>query len=66
MIFTVISQDLPRVQLDSQGVLEGKEMKTMGNLGEQPRTYYGFRNIPYAHTGQSNRFAVSSENHHMY
>jgi hypothetical protein len=57
---------LPRVQLDSQGVLEGKEMKTMGNLGEQPRTYYGFRNIPYAHTGQSNRFAVSSENHHMY
>ena len=33
---------------NNQGWIQGKEMKTMGNLGVEPRTIYGYRNIPYA------------------
>ena len=36
------------MELTNQGWIKGKEMKTMGNLGVEPRTIYGYRNIPYA------------------
>ena len=33
---------------DVQGWIKGKLMNTTGNLGREPRTIYGYRNIPYA------------------
>ena len=33
---------------DVQGWIRGKLMNTTGNLGREPRTIYGYRNIPYA------------------
>ena len=36
------------MELLSQGWIQGTVMKTVGNLGRDPRTIYGYRNIPYA------------------
>ena len=48
----------PVMKLASQGWIQGKEMKTMGNLGVDPRTIYGYRNIPYAEQTSQLRFQV--------
>ena len=54
-----LAQDArPVMQLASQGWIKGKEMKTMGNLGVDPRTIYGYRNIPYAEQTSQLRFQV--------
>ena len=51
--------DPPRVKLGNDVTLEGKEIQTVGNLGKTPKTYYTFRNIPYANPiTQTNRFSV--------
>ena len=34
------------------GYLLGKEKQTVGNLDHEPRTYYSFRNVPYARVAQ--------------
>ena len=42
-------QDGPVMKInDVQGWIKGKLMNTTGNLGREPRTIYGYRNIPYA------------------
>ena len=42
-------QDGPVMKInDVQGWIRGKLMNTTGNLGREPRTIYGYRNIPYA------------------
>ncbi len=53
-------QDGPTATLeDGMGVLLGKEKWTVGNLGVEPRRYYSFRNIPYAHmVSEENRYKV--------
>ena len=43
------AQDGPVMKInDVQGWIRGKLMNTTGNLGREPRTIYGYRNIPYA------------------
>ena len=54
--------DPPTVQLGDLGTLIGKEIKTLGSLDLEPKTYYTFRNIPYAKPiTQENRFSVRIE-----
>ncbi len=50
----------PTVTLaEGMGTLRGKEKKTVGNLGANPRTYYRFSNIKYANmVSEENRFKV--------
>ena len=51
--------DPPTVHLGDLGSLVGKEIKTIGNPDLKPKTYYTFRNIPYAKPiTQENRFSV--------
>ena len=38
----------PVMELLSQGWIQGTVMKTVGNLGREPRNSYAYRNIPYA------------------
>jgi hypothetical protein len=47
------------VKIGDLGTVIGKEIKTMGNLGREPKTYFTFRNIPYAMPiNEVNRFSV--------
>ena len=46
------------MQLANQGWIEGKLLKTVGNLDNEPRTIYTYRNIPYADHDQFLRFQV--------
>ena len=49
----------PRVKLGDTTTLIGKEILTVGNLGKTPKTYYTYRNIPYANPiTRENRFSV--------
>ena len=52
----VIGQDeeRPVMELLSQGWIQGTVMKTVGNLGREPRTIYGYKNIPYAERSANN------------
>jgi hypothetical protein len=51
--------DPPQVKIGDLGTVIGKEIKTMGNLGREPKTYFTFRNIPYAMPiNEVNRFSV--------
>jgi len=36
------------VHLPSLGHIKGRTIKTLGNLGQEQRTFYNFRNIPFA------------------
>ena len=47
------------MQLANQGWIEGKLLKTVGNLDNEPRTIYTYRNIPYADHDQFLRFQVT-------
>jgi len=38
----------PILNVGDLGSVLGKEIKTVGNLGRVPKTFYTFRNIPYA------------------
>ena len=42
------AQDGPVMQITDGSWIRGKLMNTTGNLGREPRTIYGYRNIPYA------------------
>ena len=42
------AQDGPIMQISDGSWIRGKLMNTTGNLGREPRTIYGYRNIPYA------------------
>ena len=42
------AQDGPVMQISDGSWIRGKLMNTTGNLGKEPRTIYGYRNIPYA------------------
>ena len=50
---------VPRVTLDVLGVIDGKTKYSLGNLGNERKPYYLFRNLPYA-TGvaDKNRYKV--------
>lgn len=54
------AQNGPSVDVPVLGTILGKEIKTKGNLGKEPKTYFAFRNIPYAESvaGEA-RFSVS-------
>ena len=62
LIFVFISVDVGFSQLvtiPNYGTLKGKEIKTMGNLDNPSKTYYTFRNIPYAQSvSGEKRFSV--------
>ena len=49
----------PVVQLPGLGYVQGKEKLTKGNLAYPQKTYYSFRNIPFANTvSGEKRFTV--------
>ena len=48
------------MELANQGWIQGKLLKTVGNLGNEPRTIYTYRNIPYADHSQFLRFQVET------
>ena len=48
----------PKMELANQGWIQGKLLKTVGNLDNEPRTIYTYRNIPYADHSQFLRFQV--------
>ena len=46
------------------GGIRGKAIKTVGNLNYDQKTYYTFRNIPYAESvSGSKRFSVCNQPH---
>ena len=46
------------------GAIRGKAIKTVGNLNYDQKTYYTFRNIPYAESvSGSKRFSVCNQPH---
>ena len=48
------------VHLPDLGYIKGRVKQTIGNLGQERKTYYNFRNIPFADTVSGNyRFSVS-------
>ena len=48
------------VHLPDLGYIKGRAKQTIGNLGHEKKTYYNFRNIPFADTVSGNyRFSVS-------
>ncbi len=48
---------------NGMGTLRGKEKLTVGNLGVEPKTFYRFSNIKYAHmVSGENRFKVWRRN----
>ncbi len=59
-MFTAVD---PTVQLaNGMGTLRGKEKMTVGNLGAEPKTFYRFSNIKYAHmVSEENRFKVGKK-----
>ena len=42
------------MELLTQGWIQGAVMETVGNLGREPKTFYGYRNIPYAERSANN------------
>ena len=52
-----------QVEVPILGTIEGKEINTIGNLNNPRKTYFTFRNIPYAEPpiGEK-RFSVSKYN----
>ena len=48
------------MELANQGWIQGKLLKTVGNLDKEPRTIYSYRNIPYADHSQFDRFQVQT------
>ena len=49
------------VDVPNLGAIRGKEIKTVGNLNYNQKTYHTFRNIPYAESvSGSKRFSVKS------
>ena len=47
------------VNVPKLGAIRGKAIKTVGNLNHDQKTYYTFRNIPYAESvSGSKRFSV--------
>ncbi len=59
-MFTAVD---PTVTLaEGMGTLRGKEKMTVGNLGAEPKTFYRFSNIKYAHmVSDENRFKVGKQ-----
>ncbi len=56
---SVVSGDPTVTLAEGMGTLRGKEKQTVGNLGAEPKTYYRFSNIKYAHmVSEENRFKV--------
>ena len=48
------------VQLPELGHIKGRTVKTIGNQGHPQKTYYNFRNIPFAQSVSGpHRFSVS-------
>ena len=58
--FSAQDESLPKMELANQGWIQGKLMKTVGNLDNEPRTIYTYRNIPYADHSQFDRFQVQT------
>ena len=55
------------VDVPNLGAIRGKEIKTVGNLNYNQKTYHTFRNIPYAESvSGSKRFSVKSISHQKY
>ena len=53
-------EDTVTVHLPDLGYIKGRAKQTIGNLGHERKTYYNFRNIPFADTVSGNyRFSVS-------
>ena len=48
------------MELANQGWIQGKLLKTVGNLDNEPRTIYTYRNIPYADHSEFLRFQVET------
>lgn len=59
--FAAQNESLPTIQLAKQGWIQGKLLKTVGNLNNEPKTIYSYRNIPYADHEQFRRFQVILE-----
>ena len=59
--FQVLCQDENVVvQLPELGHIKGRTVKTIGNQGHPQKTYYNFRNIPFAQSVSGpHRFSVS-------
>ena len=59
--FQVLCQDENVVvQLPNLGHIKGRTVKTIGNQGHPQKTYYNFRNIPFAQSVSGpHRFSVS-------
>ena len=52
------------VNVPKLGAIRGKAIKTVGNLNYDQKTYYTFRNIPYAESvSGSKRFSVCNQPH---
>ena len=58
VLFAAQNESLPTIQLAKQGWIQGKLLKTVGNLNNEPKTIYSYRNIPYADHEQFLRFKV--------
>jgi hypothetical protein len=55
-----VSSAALNVTLPTLGTILGKEIKTIGNLNNPQKTYYSFRNIPYAEAPVGDkRFSVT-------
>ena len=54
--FSAQNEFLPKMELANQGWIQGKLLKTVGNLDNEPRTIYTYRNIPYADHSEFLRF----------
>ena len=55
------------IDVPNLGAIRGKAIKTVGNLNYDQKTYYTFRNIPYAESvSGSKRFSVKSIPHQKY
>ena len=56
--FAAQNESPPKMELANQGWIQGKVLKTVGNLDNEPRTIYAYRNIPYADHSLFERFQV--------
>ena len=60
-------QDHPLVTLPNLGVIRGRTLMTKGNLGNDPKPFYNFRNIPFAESvSGEKRFSVRQSANKVY